>query len=54
MEKLNLNLSMPQKALNQLIESKINEIIDYINKKEKIVEKEENIDETIDTEAEEK
>ena len=54
MKELNLNLSMPQKALNQIIQNKINEIIDCINDKEKIVEKEENIDETIDTDEEEK
>lgn len=53
MEKLKLNLTWPQKAINQLIEEKINEIIDYLNKQNtdiKIIEeKEENDEKTIDT-----
>lgn len=52
MEKLKINLSLPQKAIDQLIESKINEIIDYINEKNNIKiieEKEENDEKTIDT-----
>lgn len=34
MEKLTLNLSLPQKATNQLLEQKINEIIEKIERKE--------------------
>ena len=52
MEKLKINLSLPQKAIDQLIEFKINEIIDYINEKnnkKNIEEKEENDEKTIDT-----
>ena len=52
MEKLKLNLTLPQKAINQVIESKINEIINYINKKNNIKvneEKEENDEKTVDT-----
>lgn len=52
MERLKLNLTLPQKAIDQLIEFKINEIIDYINEKnnkKNIEEKEENDEKTIDT-----
>ena len=52
MEKLKLNLTLPQKAIDQVIESKINEIINYINRKNNIKnveEKEENDEKIIDT-----
>lgn len=52
MEKFKINLSLPQKAIDQLIESEINKIIDYINKKNNIKiieEKEENDENTINT-----
>lgn len=52
MERLKLNLTLPQKAITQVIESKINEIIDYINENNNIIiieEKEENDEKTIDT-----
>ena len=52
MENLKLNLTLPQKAIAQVIETKINEIIDYINKNNNIKiieEKEENDEKTIDT-----
>lgn len=52
MERLKLNLTLPPKAIDQVIETKINEIIDYINKNNNIKiieEKEENDEKTIDT-----
>lgn len=45
MEKLILNLSLPQKATNQLIEQKINEIIEIIERKENKKNDEETIEE---------
>ena len=52
MERLKINLTLPQKAIDQVIESKINEIIDYFNENNNIKiieEKEENDEKTIDT-----
>lgn len=45
MKELKLNLLLSQKILDQQIESKINEIIDYINEQKK----EENNEKDIDT-----
>lgn len=50
MEEFKLNLLLPQKAINQLIEDKINEIIDCINEKENNdKKKEEKYEKNIDT-----
>lgn len=53
MEELHINTGYPVNLIYKQIEDKINEIIKVVNSLNNIELKEENIDETIDTDEEE-